>query len=192
MGGRPLRKKTTVDRVAPLTDENRPLTTGQCAVLCYVAPRTVSKWFDSGRLKGFRIPGSLDRRVMPVDLLEFLREHEMPEPPELVACVTTPVVATVVYGVERGFTEGVWFDDPFELGAYCVRARVVGAVLGDDYGLAAMAQAVRIIRSKFPVATVSLVIGDDVTVGNLESVGLGGEKWGTRTQPTTLPFTATA
>jgi len=33
-------------------------TTGQVAKICKVAPRTVSKWFDSGRLKGYRIPGS--------------------------------------------------------------------------------------------------------------------------------------
>ena len=31
-------------------------TTGQVAKICKVAPRTVSKWFDSGRLKGYRIP----------------------------------------------------------------------------------------------------------------------------------------
>src|SRR5262249_61528897 len=33
-------------------------TTGQVAKICKVAPRTVSKWFDSGRLRGYRIPGS--------------------------------------------------------------------------------------------------------------------------------------
>ena len=42
-------------------------TTGQVAKICKVAPRTVSKWFDSGRLKGYRIPGSQDRRI-PRDL----------------------------------------------------------------------------------------------------------------------------
>lgn len=54
------------------------LTTGEVARLCHVAPRTVSKWFDSGRLRGYRIPGSKDRRI-PVDqLLRFLRTHNMP------------------------------------------------------------------------------------------------------------------
>ena len=39
-------------------------TTGQVAKICKVAPRTVSKWFDSGRLPGaYRIPGSQDRRI---------------------------------------------------------------------------------------------------------------------------------
>ena len=39
------------------------LTTGEVAKICNVAPRTVSKWFDSGQLQGYRIPGSKDRRI---------------------------------------------------------------------------------------------------------------------------------
>jgi len=54
------------------------LTTGQVAKICNVAPRTVSKWFDSGQLRGYRIPGSKDRRI-PVDhLLRFMRAHDIP------------------------------------------------------------------------------------------------------------------
>ncbi len=46
-------------------------TTGQVAKICKVAPRTVSKWFDSGRLKGYRIPGSQDRRIPREYLIKF-------------------------------------------------------------------------------------------------------------------------
>ncbi len=53
-------------------------TTGQVAKICKVAPRTVSKWFDSGRLKGYRIPGSQDRRIPRDYLVKFLKEHGMP------------------------------------------------------------------------------------------------------------------
>lgn len=53
-------------------------TTGQVAKICKVAPRTVSKWFDSGLLKGYRIPGSQDRRVPREYLIKFLKEHGMP------------------------------------------------------------------------------------------------------------------
>jgi len=54
------------------------LTTGEVAKICSVAPRTVSKWFDSGRLRGYRIPGSKDRRI-PVDqLIRFMRGHGIP------------------------------------------------------------------------------------------------------------------
>ena len=53
-------------------------TTGQVAKICKVAPRTVSKWFDSGRLVGYRIPGSQDRRIPRDNLIRFLKEHQMP------------------------------------------------------------------------------------------------------------------
>ena len=53
-------------------------TTGQVAKICKVAPRTVSKWFDSGRLRGYRIPGSQDRRIPREHLIKFLKEHNMP------------------------------------------------------------------------------------------------------------------
>lgn len=53
-------------------------TTGQVAKICQVAPRTVSKWFDTGVLKGYRIPGSKDRRIPREHLLRFMREHGMP------------------------------------------------------------------------------------------------------------------
>ena len=54
------------------------LTTGEVARICSVAPRTVSKWFDSGQLRGYRIPGSKDRRI-PIDqLVRFMRAHSIP------------------------------------------------------------------------------------------------------------------
>ncbi|MCE5185969.1 MAG: helix-turn-helix domain-containing protein [Planctomycetaceae bacterium] len=56
------------------------LTTGQVAGICNVAPRTVSKWFDSGQLKGYKIPGSKDRRIPYAELIRFLKLHDMPLP----------------------------------------------------------------------------------------------------------------
>jgi len=54
------------------------LTTGEVAKICNVAPRTVSKWFDSGALKGYRIPGSRDRRIPASELSKFMRAHGIP------------------------------------------------------------------------------------------------------------------
>lgn len=54
------------------------LTTGQVAQICNVAPRTVTKWFDSGQLKGYRIPGSRDRRIPTSELIKFMKNHHMP------------------------------------------------------------------------------------------------------------------
>ncbi len=54
------------------------LTTGDVARICNVAPRTVSKWFDNGQLKGYRIPGSKDRRIPLSELIRFMKVHNMP------------------------------------------------------------------------------------------------------------------
>ena len=54
------------------------LTTGDVAKICNVAPRTVSKWFDNGQLKGYRIPGSKDRRIPVSELIRFMKVHNMP------------------------------------------------------------------------------------------------------------------
>ena len=54
------------------------LTTGEVAKICNVAPRTVSKWFDSGTLHGYRIPGSKDRRIPLTQLIRFMKQHGMP------------------------------------------------------------------------------------------------------------------
>jgi len=54
------------------------LTTGDVAKICNVAPRTVSKWFDSGQLRGYRIPGSKDRRIPVSELLRFMKANNIP------------------------------------------------------------------------------------------------------------------
>ena len=61
-----------------MVKRNDVLTTGQVAQICNVAPRTVTKWFDTGRLKGYRIPGSRDRRIPANELLRFMKAHDIP------------------------------------------------------------------------------------------------------------------
>ncbi len=56
----------------------RVFTTGQVSKICQVAPRTVTKWFDSGQLAGYRIPGSNDRRIPRENLIRFMQSHGMP------------------------------------------------------------------------------------------------------------------
>jgi excisionase family DNA binding protein len=58
-------------------------TTTQTAKLCGVAPRTVCKWIDNGKLEGYRIPASQDRRVTHDALMKFMVEHNLPIPREL-------------------------------------------------------------------------------------------------------------
>ena len=54
------------------------LTTGDVARICHVAARTVAKWFDTGKLRGYRIPGSRDRRIPMDQLVVFMTENDMP------------------------------------------------------------------------------------------------------------------
>ena len=58
-------------------------TTGQVAKFCKVNPKTVAKWFDDGRLEGYRLPRSQDRRIRRDSLIEFIKKHGMPLPDEL-------------------------------------------------------------------------------------------------------------
>lgn len=106
------------------------LTTGQVAKICNVAPRTVSKWFDSGQLRGYKIPGSKDRRI-PVDqLLCFMHAHGMPTDelklgPDRILVIDNDVVfATTLKKVLEG--EGfdvIVADAAFEAGALVQRAK---------------------------------------------------------------------
>jgi len=48
-------------------------TTGQVAEICGCSAKTVAKWFDDGKIKGHRIPGTQDRRIPHEHLAEFLR-----------------------------------------------------------------------------------------------------------------------
>ncbi len=67
-------------------------TTGQVARICKVAPRTVSKWFDSGRLSGYRIPGSQDRRIPRDDLAKFVKDHGMSSAETRGACYVNAIL----------------------------------------------------------------------------------------------------
>lgn len=53
-------------------------TTGDLSVLLGVAPATVSKWLDTGLIKGYRLPtGSRDRRFPREYVIAFCRQHGM-------------------------------------------------------------------------------------------------------------------
>jgi excisionase family DNA binding protein len=53
-------------------------TTGEVAQICKVSQQTVIRCFDSGRLKGFRVPGSRFRRIPRECLVSFMKENEIP------------------------------------------------------------------------------------------------------------------
>lgn len=67
-----------IGRMPNVLRENDVLTTGEVARICSVATTTVGKWFDSGALRGYRIPISKDRRIPVNELIRFMRQYNMP------------------------------------------------------------------------------------------------------------------
>lgn len=53
-------------------------TTGEVAEICKVSQQTVIRCFDSGKLKGFRVPGSRFRRIPRESLVQFMKENGIP------------------------------------------------------------------------------------------------------------------
>ncbi|HVZ94282.1 MAG TPA: response regulator [Phycisphaerales bacterium] len=58
--------------------DKRIFTTGEAAEICKVSQQTIIRCFDSGRLTGFRVPGSRFRRIPREELLRFMRENDIP------------------------------------------------------------------------------------------------------------------
>ncbi len=53
-------------------------TTGEAAKICKVSQQTIIRCFDSGQLKGFRVPGSRFRRIPREQLFSFMRDNGIP------------------------------------------------------------------------------------------------------------------
>jgi excisionase family DNA binding protein len=53
-------------------------TTGEVAQICKVSQQTVIRCFDSGKLEGFRVPGSRFRRIPREKLIAFMKKNNIP------------------------------------------------------------------------------------------------------------------
>lgn len=64
----------------PSTDFGRKkiFTTGEAAQVCKVSQQTIIRCFDSGRLTGFRVPGSKFRRIPRDELIRFMHANDIP------------------------------------------------------------------------------------------------------------------
>ncbi len=86
--GRPESTRSAIDRSAlssffSFTDGETHFmksvyTTGEAAEICKVSQQTIIRCFDSGRLKGFRVPGSRFRRIPREALLQFMKDNGIP------------------------------------------------------------------------------------------------------------------
>jgi CheY-like chemotaxis protein len=136
--------------------ESTVFTTGDVARICQVAPRTVSKWFDTGRLKGYRIPGSLDRRIPRDSLIEFMRSHGMPLG-ELGATQGGKVLIIGMPAIEREIVEKLLLAsgmtitcavNAFEAGALAMEQRPQCVVIDASIG----SNEARMIANYFKIA----------------------------------------
>jgi excisionase family DNA binding protein len=53
-------------------------TTGEVADLCKVSQQTIIRCFDTGKVDGFRVPGSKFRRIPRQSLIKFMKAHNIP------------------------------------------------------------------------------------------------------------------
>jgi len=58
--------------------EKKIFTTGEAAEICKVSQQTIIRCFDSGRLTGFRVPGSKFRRIPRDELIRFMKANNIP------------------------------------------------------------------------------------------------------------------
>lgn len=149
-------------------DRNKRLgvyTTGMIATICAVSPRTVFKWFDSGRLKGYRIPNGSnnpkqhggDRRVREKELVEFMIQNGIPLPPFL---QSRHSIVTGIGQSDLWALPGWEYHDAFSIGTLCAGGRIGAAIVGDCDGVAVAVRIANAIKTTFPYAGVVVVVSE--------------------------------
>ena len=141
------------------------LTTGEVAKICNVASRTVSKWFDSGQLEGYRIPGSKDRRIPVANLLTFMKAHNIPMDGLMSGTPRILVVdgdAAVGETLKRVLTDEAEFDvhttnSLFQAGVECERFRPHVVLFDVDMAGDAASDMVDVVQSNDELQATRLV-----------------------------------
>ena len=68
----------TTEKDVRMSNMKTVYTTGEAARICKVSQQTIIRCFDSGQLKGFRVPGSKFRRIPRDILYKFMKENGIP------------------------------------------------------------------------------------------------------------------
>ena len=82
---------TDTQNTAELSNK-QVFTTGEAAKICKVSQQTIIRCFDSGRLQGFKVPGSRFRRIPRAELIRFMHQNSM----DLDRITTGPIQVLVV------------------------------------------------------------------------------------------------
>ncbi len=86
-----------------LAMENKQVfTTGEAAKVCNVSQQTIIRCFDSGRLHGFKVPGSRFRRIPKAELVRFMQDNKMD-----LSRLGSNVVQVLVVGLSSEETDSV-------------------------------------------------------------------------------------
>ena len=70
---------------------NKALGTHDIARVCHVSPPAVIRWIEDGKIPFFTTGGG-HRRVWDKDLVSFMRQHNIPIPPELEAAARVKIL----------------------------------------------------------------------------------------------------
>jgi two-component system response regulator RpaA len=147
-------------------------TTGEVAKHCKVANRTAAKWFDSGKLKGYRIPGSQDRRIPRDKLISFLKDYGMPlgklEDEQQYAVLLVAVDLQTAAWVKKALPleDGYRYasaESTFHAGVLINEFRPNCIVIDLNIGRAESVQAVKLMRQQEKHASTEIIaiIGED-------------------------------
>lgn len=142
------------------------LTTGQVARVCRVCPRTISKWIDSGKIKGYRLPDSNDRRVLRGDLLPFMRAAGIPTDLLVGDTVVLAVGAVREVGVEG--IEVLHAATPAAAGVLCGKRAIDVLVVDLAVGLAEAVDVLSVVRGEHPGVGVVAVSNPHTTMDEIE------------------------
>ncbi len=94
--------------------QKKVFTTGEAAELCKVSQQTIIRCFDSGRLNGFRVPGSRFRRIPRDELIRFMRVNDIPTD-ALGSMTTTILVVDDDPDILEVFHDALAADGRFEV-----------------------------------------------------------------------------
>ncbi len=152
-----------------LTTTRKLLTSGMAGRMLGVAPATISKWCDKGRIKHFRFPDGNDRRIRVEDLLDFCKRQGMPIPVDAVTVqvclvgVQEPLAGRLVTHLHAGGHLGTLAVATAVEAAWHLCKTVIRHLLIVDVGEVGQADAVnlaRLAKTLLEVRTVALMPDD--------------------------------
>ena len=112
-----------------LLSSKATFTTGEIAKILDVNINTVVKWFETGLLEGYKLPGSHARRIPRSELIDFLAKRDFPvtpapDDPVVVLLLSSQSKLTKQFrtAVESAFGYELYCaSDAFEAGTVCAR-----------------------------------------------------------------------